>query len=96
VWALRGWSKAVDSHFQSGLERSDGKSIPKWQEVKHRQDGKYRLGHNPATETKDIHQEDFDAVKARKKSQHEPKAMFSREGGDRAVLERQQKMMAKL
>jgi hypothetical protein len=96
VWALRGWSKASDSKSQSGLKRSDGKSTPKWQDVKHRQDGKYRLGYNPATDSKDIHQEDLDAVKARRKGQDKSKAFFGREGGDRAVLERQQNMMAKL
>jgi hypothetical protein len=96
VWALRGWSKASDSKSQSSLKRSDGKSTPKWLEVKHRQDGKYRLGYNPATDSKDIHQEDLDAVKARRKGQGKSKAFFGREGGDRAVLERQQNMMAKL
>lgn len=101
VWTLRGWSKAQDStsrdNFQFReaksnrtfeLSRADGKKIPPQEEVEHRQDGKHRLGYNPANQTREISQEDFEAVRAEKTSRwglsDEPR--FDRKGGDRAAL----------
>jgi hypothetical protein len=78
------------------LSRSDGKDVPKWQDVKHRQDGRHRLGYNPAKETREVYQEDFEAVKASSddKKSKSIGGQFEREGGDRAVLDRQQKHVA--
>ena len=80
VWALRDWSHALgipgrgDSFLYRNkssksieLRRADGKIIPAWEEVKYRNDGKHRLGYNPTVETRDISQEDFEAVRARGK-----------------------------
>jgi hypothetical protein len=72
------------------LSRADKDSIPQWKEVEHRQDGKHRLGYNPATETKEISREDFEAVRASGKASGEVKGLdqFPRKGGDRAALAR--------
>lgn len=101
MWKLRGWSKdATDKkeglqfRGKSGqnlkLSRADGNSIPDWKEVEHKQDGKHRLRHNPASETKETSHEDFEAVIAEgtstKDSKNRPR--FKRSGGDRAALAR--------
>lgn len=80
------------------LSRSDGSDVPKWQDVEHRQDGKHRLGYNPARETRELYQEDFQAVRANGKESKEGAIanQFSKEGGDKAVLNRQQHYLAKL
>ena len=103
VFVLRGWSHPQGTAGrQTGLyyhgsssnrveiSRADGKEIPKWKEVEYRQDGKHRLGYNPASETKDISQEDFEAVRAIRKSpkQADDLVCFKRRGGDRAALAR--------
>lgn len=69
VFAQRGWSQSKGSAVQVGaksynLKRADGKGIPKWKDIEHKQDGRDRLGYNPANETKDLRDGDFDAVKA--------------------------------
>lgn len=101
VWSLRGWSKDASgngeklqyqgpSGQQYELSRADGKSIPEWKEVEHKQDGKHRLRHNPASQTNETSQEDFEAVMAEgtssKESNNRPR--FKRSGGDRAALAR--------
>jgi hypothetical protein len=70
------------------LSRADAKAIPEWKEVEHKQDGKHRLGYNPATETRDISQEDFEAARASGKRHKEANDLtqFIRKGGDRAAL----------
>ncbi|KAI9685609.1 MAG: hypothetical protein M1822_004467 [Bathelium mastoideum] len=103
VWALRGWSHAHGTTAKNGLlsykgkggqsielSRADAKAIPGWEEVEHRQDGKHRLGYNPAVETKNISQEDFEAVRARGKGHRKTGVWtrFDRKGGDRAALSR--------
>lgn len=104
VWKLRGWTNGKDRGSGKitvqgfDLTRADGQEVPEWKLVEHRQDGRHRLGYNPAQETREIYQEEFEAVKATAKDQksRSDSVMFRREGGDRAVLERQQKHMAKL
>ena len=101
VWALRGWSPAQgtaenQSSFYCRLEkghsyvlsRADAGGIPEWKDVEYKQDGKHRLGYNPGTETRDVTQEDFDAVRASGKGYREGDklALFNRKGGDRAAL----------
>lgn len=100
VWDLRGWSDSKEGSGKKGqslykdksnrsfeLKRSDAKDIPKWKEVEHRQDGKHRLGYNPAKKTKEISQEDFEAVRADGKKKGKGDApRFERKGGDRAAL----------
>ncbi|KAI9655109.1 MAG: hypothetical protein M1821_005592 [Bathelium mastoideum] len=103
VWALRGWSHTQDTTAKDGLlsykgkgglnielTRAGAKAIPGWEEVEHRQDGKHRLGYNPAVETKNISQEDFEAVRARGKGHRKTSiwTRFDRKGGDRAALSR--------
>lgn len=97
VWSLRGWQEQKDKQQKVGsleLSRADGQNPPSWKDVEHKQDGKHRLGYNPAKETKEIYQEDFLAVRATGKDA--PSTNFKQEGGDRAVLSRQQKYMSKL
>ena len=80
VWVLRGWShlhntaKSNNPFYYGGkdsskfeISRADSKPIPSWQEVEHKQDGKHRIGYNPAAETREISQEDFQTVKANSK-----------------------------
>lgn len=92
VWELRGWAPSDDrpGEMSPGFElsRADSNPIPKWEEVKHKQDGKHRLGYNPAAETKDIFWEDFEAVRAvgRTNPQSNNWVQFKRRGGDRASL----------
>ncbi|KIV86036.1 hypothetical protein PV11_01677 [Exophiala sideris] len=101
VWSLRGWTdtggKAAKSAFsyQSStttfeLSRADSKSIPEWKDVQYKQDGKHRLGYNPATEDREISYEDFEAVCAVRKRNSTQKDWnhFRRKGGDRAALAR--------
>lgn len=103
VWALRGWSHAQGKAPRRGtlyywgigsqsfeLSRADAKDIPKWEEVLYRPDGKYRLGYNPAVETREIFQEDLEAVRASGNT-HDRTCewtQFQRKGGDRAALSR--------
>ncbi len=70
------------------MSRADAKAIPEWKEVEHKQDGKHRLGSNPATETREVSQEDFEAVRASGKRHNEAndRTQFDRVGGDRAAL----------
>ena len=72
------------------LSRVDGKDIPKWKDVEHMPDGKHRLRYNPAAETKEISQEDFDSVRAsgKRKTEAAKRNRFKRRGGDRAALAR--------
>ena len=101
VWALRGWSNArVTAERRGhlfytaakgqtfGLSRADANAIPEWKEVKYRQDGKHRLGYNPAAETNEISQEDLEAVRESGKRHHKAEGWFpfNRKGGDRAAL----------
>lgn len=101
MWKLRGWSKDANDKKQSfqfqgssgqnfELSRADGNSVPEWKEVEHKQDGKHRLRHNPASETKETSHEDFEAVIAEGTSNKENKSRprFKRRGGDRAALAR--------
>ena len=103
MWTLRGWSQVqeavvserslfhrTDSSQGYELSRADAKDVPKWEEVEHKQDGKHRLGYNPATETREISQEDFDAVRAgpSQSERMEERDSFKRKGGDRAALAR--------
>ena len=110
VWDLRGWTNPKDSGRQArrmhylessghGFEvsRADGQSVPRWKDVEHRQDGRHRLGYNPAVENREIYQEEFEAVQASVKDRARTRsARFDREGGDRAILNRQQRYLAKL
>ena len=71
------------------LSRADRKPAPHWEQNKHLRDGKERLGHNPATEVKDISFEDWQAVKARDEFVPERTGEQLRlpvRGGDRAAL----------
>ncbi len=73
------------------LCRSDSKPAPEWEEVKYLRDGRERLGHNPAIESRDISMEDWQAVKAR--DNFVPESIVKRlrltaRGGDRAALAR--------
>lgn len=101
VWDLRGWSHTQDvagrderlcRQGESGqsfeLSRADAKSIPKWSDVEHKHDGKHRLGHNPATHTKEVSQEDFENVRAsgKRRERADGLNLFERSGGDRAAL----------
>ena len=98
MWALRGWSQQTKqekrlsckgrSSQRFELTRADAQKIPDWKEVEHKQDGKHRLGYNPVTETKDISQEDFEAVRASGRTHREvdERTQFKRKGGDRAAL----------
>lgn len=80
----------TDSSQGYELSRADEKGVPKWQEVEHKQDGKHRLGYNPATETREVSQEDFDAVRAgpSQSGRKERWDSFKHKGGDRAALAR--------
>lgn len=99
VWILRGWKKSDHADKKDArlsisdfeLSRADSKSVPDWKSVEHKQDGKHRLGYNPATVTKEISHEDFEAVRAEKKSKgggdlKKLQERFKRKGGDRAAL----------
>jgi hypothetical protein len=93
VYELRGWTKSPPRSEHStfnnfSLSRADGGETPKWKDVEYKQDGKYRLGYNPATEDGDISLEDFEAVKAivPKRGERGGDLGFSRKGGDRAML----------
>ena len=100
VWTLRGWSRSgstaekgrlyykTRSSQRYELSRADAQASPAWGEVEHKQDGKYRLGYNPASETREISQEDFEAVRASEKGTEDAddRPQFDRVGGDRAAL----------
>jgi hypothetical protein len=93
VWELRGWhnSQSLSQNIKLGafhLSRADGADPPKWKDVEHKQDGKYRLGYNPATEDGEISIEDFEAVQAiaPKRNEKGGGLGFQRKGGDRAML----------
>lgn len=94
MWTLRGWSdqaggKSSSFSFQNfKLGRADAQDIPKWEDVEHKQDGKFRLRYNPAKETKDTFLEDFEAVRAagKKRNKIAERLQFKRVGGDRAAL----------
>lgn len=69
VFAQRGWSQSQGRAVQIGaksynVKRADGNEVPKWKDIEHKQDGRDRLGHNPANETRGLRDGDFDAVKA--------------------------------
>lgn len=94
VWALRGWSDKADTSGKEKkrswgsfeLSRADGESIPKWEDIKHRQDGKHRLGYNPARESKEISRYLFEGVRAEGKNKPSDSIQFERKGGDRVAL----------
>jgi len=57
--------------------------------VKHKNDGRDRLGYNPALETKEISVEDWEAVKSREEYSDDravENVKFRKKGGDRAAL----------
>lgn len=91
VFAQRGWAKGIDRGDKVKiasdvftLTRVDGRPVPNWEDIEHKQDGRNRVGYNPAKETKDINLEDFEAVRAWEGRGTEPS--FQRRGGDRAAL----------
>ena len=107
VWTLRGWQQNRSGGeikqclvvFQERnemttvclLSRFDNKPAPRPKEVGQLNDGRGRLGYNPAQESKEISMEDFEAVRARKELRDErlaEKLPFKRKGGDRAALAR--------
>lgn len=107
VWQLRGWVSSVsstqiqhclqDTIHDDGtntvfvLSRSDGKEAPKWTTVKDLRDGRERLGYNPASETRQVSQEDVEAVRADKAftgGDDIKKLELPVKGGDRAALAR--------
>lgn len=73
------------------LCRADGKIAPDWEDIEHKNDGRQRLGYNPASESRQTFLEDWIAVKSREEytqrriADHLP---FPRKGGDRAALAR--------
>lgn len=103
VWVLRGWSQTrgiagkkgrfyyTDTRRQAfELSRANGQPVPEWNDVEYKQDGKHRLGYNPATETKEVSQEDIEAVRATGVEHSKTGAWthFRRVGGDIAALSR--------
>lgn len=101
VWALRGWSHTQGMAAMAGLlfyqdkwghrielRRADTNPIPKWEEVEYKQDGKHRLGYNAAVETREISQEDLEAVRAsgKRRGKLGNWIRFVRKGGDKAAL----------
>ena len=73
------------------LCRADGRAAPEWNQVEHLRDGRERLGHNPAIETREVSFEDWQAVRAR--DDHVPEQIIKKiklpiKGGDRAALAR--------
>ncbi len=70
------------------LSRADAKGVPDWKDIEHKQDGRHRLGYNPATETRDISEEDLQAVRASGQGQEgtEYQTHFHRKGGYNAAL----------
>lgn len=98
VWTLRGWTDSssgstiyqAPSNKAFTLSRSNEKETPKWKDIEHKQDGKHRLGHNPAKKTQEISSEDFEAVVSSKAKNNKDKneSRFKRRGGDRAALAR--------
>ena len=71
------------------LARADGQAAPAFKDVEHRNDGRDRLGYNPAVQQKEITVEDWESVKAREEFSDEravDKVRFRRKGGDRAAL----------
>ena len=103
VWLLRGWTHS-DFSMQNCLHctmasngtatatilsRADHRAAPAFEEAKHKNDGRDRLGYNPAIQTKDIAMEDWESVKSRDEFSDERAAQnvrFRRKGGDRAAL----------
>lgn len=96
VWDLRGWTdskagKKARRHYQGKskqsfeLSRVGQADVPKWKDIEYRQDGKHRLRYNPASDTKEISQEDLEAVRAIGKK-HQSQVKFKKLGGDRAAL----------
>jgi hypothetical protein len=107
VWQLRGWShtRAIPqarnclqytlgpdgTAYATVLCRWDGSAAPDWETVKNLRDGRERLGHNPAVESRDISIEDWKAVKARDNfvpEQVPDRLRLPARGGDRAALAR--------
>ena len=107
VWQLRGWTRdrAIPqtrnclqytlgpdgSAYVTILCRANGQTAPTWEQVEHVRDGRERLGHNPATGTKDISFEDWQAVKAQDNvisDSIRKRLNFPVKGGDRAALAR--------
>ena len=73
------------------LSRFDNKAAPSPKDVEQLNDGRGRLGYNPARESKEISIEDLEAVRARKELTDggaSQKLPFKRKGGDRAALAR--------
>jgi sterol carrier protein 2 len=46
-------------------KRADGKEAPKAEDVRAEDDGRHRLGYNPALEARSISKKDWDSVKSR-------------------------------
>lgn len=46
-------------------KRADGKPAPKAEDIKAEDDGRHRLGYNPAVEARSISKADWEAVKSR-------------------------------
>lgn len=90
VFAWRGWTQdKTDNAIQISdasydLKRADGKDVPKWKDIEHKQDGRDRIGHNPSKETKELRHGDFEAVKADDGNAKKLNSMRS----DRAALAR--------
>lgn len=107
VWQLRGWTKDRSvpqtrnclqytmgpdgTAYATVLCRHDQRSAPSWREVEHLRDGRERLAHNPALETKETTFEDWQAVKAPDNfvlEHTEGRLRLPKKGGDRAALSR--------
>ncbi|KIW59476.1 hypothetical protein PV05_03923 [Exophiala xenobiotica] len=70
------------------LSRADARAVPNWKDVELKQEGKHRLGYNPATGYREISQEDFETVRASGKAYNTGtnSIRFRRKGGNRAAL----------
>ncbi|KAF2093625.1 hypothetical protein NA57DRAFT_61331 [Rhizodiscina lignyota] len=107
VWRLRGWAhnmpappgkdflhstiRVDGTAYVIVLCRADGKTAPEWKMIEHLRDGRERLGHNPAIQTRDVSFEDWMAVKAR--DEYVPERVGEQlglpvRGGDLAALAR--------
>lgn len=107
MWQLRGWARKRSIkktqnclQFTLGPEgtayvtvlcRSDGQPAPEWEKIENLRDGRERLGHNPATDIREMMYEDWVAVKARDNFISKDvvnRLRLARRGGDRAALAR--------
>ncbi|KAK3705096.1 hypothetical protein LTR37_013463 [Vermiconidia calcicola] len=107
LWQLRGWTQdrsvpgaknclqfTMDPDgdaYVTVLCRADGEPAPSWDTIKYLRDGRERLAHNPAVESKEVSVEDWQAVKARDNfipEQVPQRLRLPVKGGDRAALAR--------